>query len=195
MFKENFLPRNFLIYAACVPLALLIGYVLATPFAFTSFATIGLCLGVITLPLILRHHHALLFFTWNAYLIVFFLPGQPMLGFVMAAVSLGIVILDRAMGKDVGRLHFRAAAWSLIFLAVAVAVTAKLTGGIGGRVFGAETWGAKRYLGVFGAIMGYFAMVSQPIPERRRLLYASLFMLSGTTAMVSDLAFAAGSKF
>lgn len=56
-------------------------------------------------------------------------------------------------------------------------------------------WGAKRYLGVFGAIIGYFALVAQPVPEERATLYASIYFLSGVTAVFSDLVYAAGPSF
>jgi len=164
MFKDAFLPRWLLVYGVCVPLALFVGYLLATPLAYTSFAVVGLILCALAFPLLLRWHHALVIFTWNSYLIVFFLPGQPSLGIVMACVSVSLVVLDRLMHKEQGFLHLPSVAWSLLFLALVVFVTAKLSGGIGGRVLGAEAWGAKRYLGVFGAIIGYFAVVSRSVP-------------------------------
>src|SRR5207253_9911131 len=84
---------------------------------------------------------------------------------------------------------------SLIFLGLVAAITAYLNGGIAGRAFGEETWGAKRYLGVFGAIFGYFAMTSQAVPEKWVKPVTSLYFLSGFTAVVSDLAYAAGPNF
>jgi len=189
------LPRSLWIYGLCLPLALLIGYLLATPLSFSSMSVVGLIVLALFVPIILRWHHALLIVTWNAYFVVFFLPGEPSLGIVVACVSLFLVLLDRFMHKDHGYLHVPTVALPLLFLALAVLVTAKLSSGIGGRALGAETWGAKRYLSVFGAIIGYFAMVSRSVPEERAQLYASLFVLSGVSAVVSDVAYAAGPGF
>src|SRR5207237_1518254 len=120
-------------------------------------------------------------FTWNSYLVLFFLSGEPNLGIAVAAISLFISLIDRLMHRHEGFLHVPSVAWSLLFLGLVVIVTAKLTGGIGGRAFGAEAWGAKRYLSVFGAIIGYFAMVSRSVPEGKGKLYASIFVLSAVT--------------
>src|SRR2546430_5126238 len=189
------IPRSLLIYGLCVPVAILLGYLIATPFNTLSLVLVGLSLFILSIPIFLRWHHALAIFTWNAYLVVFFLPGQPSLGIVAAVISLFIVVIDRMMHRHEGFLHVPSVAWSLLFVGLVAAATAKLSGGIGGRVFGAESWGAKRYLGVFGAIIGYFAIVSRAIPENKGRLYASIFILSGVTAVVSDLAYAAGPRF
>ena len=60
---------------------------------------------------------------------------------------------------------------------------------------GSELWGAKRYMGVFGAVIGYFALTSAAIPPARAKWLAGLFFLSGVTAIFSDLAFAGGPAF
>ena len=97
MFKELYLPRWLLVYGVCVPLALMLGYLLASPFSSRSILVVGLVLVALAFPMLLRWHHPLLIFTWNAYLIVYFLPGQPSLGYTMAVVSLGFAILNRMM--------------------------------------------------------------------------------------------------
>ncbi|PYK00835.1 MAG: hypothetical protein DME23_05970 [Verrucomicrobia bacterium] len=189
------MPRSLLIYGLCIPVAILLGYLIATPFNTLSLVFVGLSLFVLSIPIFLRWHHALAIFTWNSYLVLFFLPGQPNLGIAAAAISLFISLVDRLMHRHEGFLRVPSVARSLLFLTLVVLVTAKLTGGIGGQVFGAESWGAKRYLGVLGAIVGYFALVSRPVPEDKARLYASIFVLSGVTAVVSDLAYAAGPRF
>src|ERR1043165_7317102 len=192
MFKEFYLPRWLLIYGVCVPLALLLGYLLATPFAFKSYATVGLVLSALALPIFLRWHHALLIFLWNSYLIVFFIPGQPPLTFILAGCSFAISILQHTMRREKVFFIAPSVGWSLVFLGVVTAITAQLTAGIGGRAFGEEMWGAKKYLGVFGAIVGYFALVAQPVAEERAVRYGSIYFLAGITAAFSDLAYAAG---
>ena len=66
MFRENFLPRGLLVYGLCLPLAVLLGYLLATPFAFRSFTIVALVLCVLAIPLLLRWHFVILFASWNA---------------------------------------------------------------------------------------------------------------------------------
>lgn len=195
MFKETYLPRWLLIYGLCVPLALLLGYLLATPLAFTSYVTVGLVLCALAVPIVLRWHHALLIFLWNSYLVVFFIPGQPSLAFVFAGCSFAISLLQHTLKREKAFFIVPSVSWSLLFLGLAVAITAQLTAGIGGRAFGEEVWGAKKYLGLFGAIIGYFALVAAPVPESRAEPYAAVYLLSGTTAVVSDLLYAAGPSF
>jgi hypothetical protein len=141
-----------------------------------------------------RWHHSLVVIGWNASLIVFFLPGQPSLATVLACLSLGVSLLDRTMGK-MQFLKGPETGWPLVLIGIVVLVTAALTGGVGGRAFGSEMWGARRYLGVFGAIIGYYAITAKRIPLERAKFLASGFFLSGATAIGSDLAYAAGPTF
>jgi hypothetical protein len=187
--------RGILIYVLCLPAAILLGYLLATPTDFNTFAMVLLVFSTLLFPLLLRHHHLFLAFSWNAALIVFFLPGQPPLSLLIAVISLGIAWLERTMRKEKEFIRVPSVAWPLLMMAVVALVTAQATGGIGGRIFGAETWGAKRYLGVFGAIIGYFAFTTQRIPTEKAVLYVSAFFLGGLTSMASDLAYMAGPQF
>jgi hypothetical protein len=184
-----------MIYALCLPAAILLGYMLATPYDFNSFAILLLAFSTLLMPWLLQHHHLFLAFSWNAALIVFFLPGQPPLGIAIAALSLGIAVLERTMRKEKQFISVPSVGLPLLVLAVVAIVTANATGGIGGRIFGAELWGAKRYLGVFGAILGYFAFTTQRVPRERALLYSSLFFLGGLTSVASDLIYMAGPRF
>src|SRR2546429_160483 len=174
MLRQLNLPGWLLVAVVCVPIALVVGYLVAMPMTTVNFTLLGLLLGALTFPLILRWHHALLIFTWNAYLIVFFLPGQPNLGITLAVGSLMLSILHRAMRSEHTFIQVRSVAWSLIFIMVVAILTAQLTGGIGGPPFGTAAWGAKRYVWLFGAIVGYFAMVAEPIPKEKAIFYASL---------------------
>ena len=74
------MPRALLVYALVLPLAVLLGYMLATPTDFNSFAILVMAFTALSIPLLLKWHHFLMALTWNAALIVFFLPGQPALG-------------------------------------------------------------------------------------------------------------------
>ena len=146
--------------------AVVFGYLLATPLAFTSYAPLGLLLIVLCFPLLMRWHHPLVIIGWNASVVVFFLPGQPSLATVLACASLGISLLDRTMGK-IQFMRVPETGWPLILIGIVALVTAGLTGGVGGRALGSEMWGAKRYLSVFGAIIGYFAVTARRIPPGR----------------------------
>src|SRR5262245_26162601 len=140
------LRRSWLIYALCLPLALLIGYLLALPATLGSVLFIALLLGILALPILLRWHHPLLILCWNASLIVPLLPGQPNWWMCMSFISLSIVVLSRIMTKKGDFLSPPSVTFWICFILVMVIVTAKLTGGIGTRVLGSSSYGGKRYL-------------------------------------------------
>ena len=189
------MPRALLIYAMVLPLAVLMGFMLATPTDFDSFAILMFGFTALCIPLLLKWHHLLLAWTANAALIVFFLPGQPQVGILMAFVSLGIAVISRTLSKQRQFIQVPALTIPIILLMLVVLITAKFTGGIGARVMGAETWGAKRYLGVFGAVVAYFAFTTQRIPPEKASLYLTAFFLGGMTVMMSDIIFMAGPQF
>src|SRR6266516_3815142 len=91
------LPRSLIIFGICIPLAVIVGYLLATPTELMSFSAIGLVLLVLSIPLLLRWHYAALLFSWNANLTVFFLPGQPSVWMLLAGVSLLLTVLACVM--------------------------------------------------------------------------------------------------
>jgi hypothetical protein len=188
-------PALLVAWLLCLPAALLTGYLLATPTDLISIAVIGLLFILLATPIVLKWHHPLLIMAWNSYFIVFFLPGQPSLGVTIAAASLGITIVNRAMRKDVGIISIPSVSRPLIFLLIVVLVTAFLTGGVGARALGSANYGGKRYLLLLGAILGYFALTSRTVRPEQRLIMASVFFLSSLTAAVSDIAYAAGPSF
>ncbi|PYX62522.1 MAG: hypothetical protein DMG78_33110, partial [Acidobacteria bacterium] len=171
------------------------GYLLAQPGSFTSQAVIALLLGILSLPLLLRWHHPFLILTWNASLIVSFLPGQPGWWFCMSFISLLFTILLRIMTKKGDFISAPFVTFWICFILVTVLVTAKLTGGIGTRVLGSAAYGGKRYLYVLSAIAGYFALIGTRIPPEKAAFLAVGFFLSGLTSAASDLAYALGPKF
>src|SRR6266567_4771937 len=132
MTHAGFLPRSWIILGVVLPLAAFIGYVLATPDAVDGLAFVGLIVGILSLPVLLRWHHLILVMSWNATLTVFFLPGQPSLWMLMALLSLTGSLLN----KDFKFQNVPVVTWSLLFLAAVVLITAKLTGGIGVRALG-----------------------------------------------------------
>jgi hypothetical protein len=187
--------RSVVIWVLVLPLAILLGFMLATPTDTTSFGTILMCFGVLLVPVLLRQHHFLLTLTWNSSLIVFFLPGQPSVVFLVALVSFAAAVIERTMRRNKEFMALPSVTLPLVLLAVVILITAKLTGGIGGRVFGSELWGARRYFGVFGALIGFLALVSQRIPKHKAGAYTAAFFLGGTTSVISDLIYMAGPQF
>ena len=195
MVRENFLPRGLLVYGLCLPLAVLLGYLLATPSAFRSFTIVALVLCVLAIPLLLRWHFVILFASWNAAILFPFLPGQPYIWTVAALGSLILTLLQRIMDKRYEALSVPSLTRPLVLLGIWVTITAGVTGGFGGRALGEELWGGKKYLGVLGAIIGFFALTAHRIPGDKSRLFTSLFFLSGLTLALSDLVYMAGPKF
>lgn len=179
--------RALVIYGVCVPLAVMLGYVLTNPTDLNSLICLGGVLGLLSIPLLLKWHHPLLVLAWNSSALVFILPGRPALWLVMSAVSLGISILQITLNRRVKFLHAPVITRPLIFLVAVTLMTAKLTGGVGFRVFGGASYGGIRYVLMLGAVMGYFALTARRIPPERAPLYCGLFLLSGIATMISSL--------
>ncbi|HEX5400466.1 MAG TPA: O-antigen ligase family protein, partial [Verrucomicrobiae bacterium] len=75
----------------------------------------------------------------------------------------------------------------LLLLAAVALVTAKLTGGIGLHALGSSVMGGKKYIFLLAGIMGYFALIAQPIPLHKARLYVALFILSECIRVLGDL--------
>ena len=187
--------RSLIIYAICLPLAIFLGYLLATPDDFVSFAMVTLVLVSLALPLFLRWHHPLLVLTWNMAATAFFLPGSPSIWLLVCGISLTISVLQHALNKTNKFIHVPSLAWPLLFLAVVVLVTAKLTGGIGIRSLGGHNLGGKRYVYLLVGIAGYFALTARQIPPHRTKLYMGMFFLGALTATIGSLAAVLPSSF
>jgi hypothetical protein len=186
------LPRNVLVYALVLPLALLTGYLLATPFQVKSMAVVGLLLAILLLPLFLRWHHPLLIFAWNANITVFFLPGKPALWMLFAGISLGITILNCVLDKRLNFQHVPSITWPLLFLLAVVVVTAKLTGGIGLRSLGSTVYGGKKLVFILAAVIGYFALSSHKIDVTKLRTFVGTYFLSALTGVMANLIYVAG---
>jgi len=189
------LPKSLIIFGICVPVALMVGYLLATPTEVMSFGVVGIVSIVLCLPLLLHWHHAALIFAWNVNLSIFFLPGQPALWILLAGMSLGFSVLARLMNKKACFQNVPSITWPLAFLMIVIVLTAKLTGGIGLNSLGSETYGGKKFFYVLAAIIGYYAISCQRIPVEKAHRYSRLFFLSGLTAAISNLIYFAGPAF
>src|SRR6266567_920436 len=187
MTSASSLYRSLLIYGLCVPLAVLLGYRMASPLDFTTFIVVGLVLFLLMIPLLLRWHFVWLIASWNMCVVLFFLPGQPQVGMVLAWLSLMISIVQYILNRKLRFLHVPTVVRPLIFLAVVILITAACTGGIGLRVFGSQIVGGKKYLMLITAIVGYFALTAQRMPPQRAGFYVTLFFLGFATQGVGDL--------
>src|SRR5712675_220326 len=123
--------RSLLIYSICVPLALVLGYLITTPYDFTSFTVVGAVLFLLLIPMLLRWHQVWLFATWNMSVVLFFLPGRPLVWLVLAWISLLIAFVTYILNRKHKFLHVPELTWPLVLLALVVLVTAKFAGGLG----------------------------------------------------------------
>jgi hypothetical protein len=186
--------RSQLIYALCLPLAVLIGYFLAEPLESGSIAIVVLVLSVLCLPLLMRWYHPLLVVSWNAIIVAVGVPGRPGIWMIMAMLGLLIAALNRSVNPQKRFISVPSLTKPMIFLVGVVGITAYLTGGIGLNVLGASRLGGKGYFYIATAIAGYFALTSQRIPPERVGLYIALFFLPGLTALTAHIASVLGAK-
>src|SRR5207248_2300310 len=103
--------------------------------------------------------------------------------------------LDWLLTKKESFLYVPALTWSLVALGLTTLITAKLTGGIGIRALGGDTYGGKQYILILLAIIGFFALVSKRIEPSKAKLMVALFFLSCITPIVSNLAYFGGPGF
>ena len=130
--------RALIIYGLCLPLAIFLGYLLATPMDLTSFTIVALVVVLPLVPVLLRWHHLILIASWNMNAVLFFLPGPPNLWIVMSGLSLLLSVLQRILNREIKFLSAPTVARPLIFLALVIVSTAMLTGGMGFQAFGGE---------------------------------------------------------
>jgi O-antigen ligase len=148
-------------------------------------------LAVVALPLLLKWHHPLLFLTWNMTAVVFFLPGRPQVWLAAAAMSLTLAMVQRALMRNQEWIHVPSVSLPLIYLAVVIYITGSIQDG-GGFLFnvkalGATTVGSKAYYWILGGIIGFFAMISRPVPSNKVGLYVAFFFLGGLVNSIGSL--------
>jgi hypothetical protein len=187
--------RTLVLFGIAVPLATVVGYLLALPDRASSGLIVGAILAFLAIPIFLRWHHPLLIITWNASMNAFFLPGRPHFWMIFAGISFGITVLGCILNKEEKFQHVPTVTWSLVLLLMVVLVTAKLTGGIGLRTFGGAQYGGKGYVFTIAAVLGYFALSSVRIPRERAQAYTLVYFLAGLAILASTIAYAAGPGF
>lgn len=190
------MPRTLLVFALCLPLAVLMGFMLSDPTASTNLMVVGMCFAVLLMPLILSFHHIALAWAAGAYINVFFMPGQLKLWMFCAGISFGISLLAFTLSKARQKIVWvPSISLSLIFLTVVVLVTAQLTGGIGTKAMGSEIVGGKKYFWLLGAVVGFFALIMQTVPRDKVNKYLSGYCLGGLSAALSNIAYVLGPNF
>src|SRR5215831_15417107 len=93
-------PKAHIAMAICLPLAVLLGYVLAEPLESGSIAVVVFVLVLLAVPVVLKWHHPILIFCWNAALFPVFLPGRAALWLPLSGASVLIAILNRAISPQ-----------------------------------------------------------------------------------------------
>jgi len=182
--------RALIVYAFCIPLAIVVGFAtvsLVNSPNYSNFGTFGVLALILSAPIFLRWHHPLLVLSWNLPLVVFFLKGSPPLCLPILAVSIGISVMQRTMDKNMRFIPAPQITLPLVCLALVVVVTAKLTGGIGLQVLGSSVMGGKKYIFLLAGILGFFALTARRIPPHKAGLYVALFFLGGCLNAFGDL--------
>lgn len=174
-----------IVYAICLPLAIVLGYMITDPLDRTTDYTYGIVLFLLVLPLLLRWYHAWLITIWNMSITFILIPGLLPGWMPVSVIAFGVALGHYILNRQRNFLHAPSLTWSLIFLGMVVAITAYFRGGIGFHAFGNEAVGGKRYLWIWVAILGYFALISQRVPLEKRKLYATLFLIGSATQILT----------
>lgn len=174
--------RNHLIFGICLPVALLLGYLLADAQDKVSRIVIGLALAGLSVPLLMRWYHPVLILCWNMTAAPA-LPGRPYLWTLIAFIGLLIAILNRSVNEQSRLAPVPQLTLPLLALLGVVGLTALFTGGVGIGALGSGTVGGKNYFYITAAIVGFFVLASRAVPPARAGLYVGLFFLAGVLAI------------
>jgi hypothetical protein len=185
--------RLLIVYVVAIPLALMLGYFAATPDV-ASIAVVVLVLFVLALPLLMQWSHGLVIFFWNSAFIAGFLPGQMHLWVVFAVLTFGLGVINHVMGH--GRfLRAPELTKPILFLLAVMALTAKIRGGVGVQALGSGSFGGRHYIDALAAIIGYFALTSQPVSISKSARAVKLFFLSEVSFGLCNVIYVLGPTF
>ena len=179
--------RSLIVYAICVPLAIIIGYTLTNPLDYQSFGFIGVLVAILVFPLLMKWHYPLLIFSLTAPLTMFFLPGRPYILLPMVAVSFTISLVERILNREQHFISVPSVKWPLLALAAVFLFTAEMTGGIGLRSMGSDVYGGKKYVTIFIGILSFFAISARPIPKSKANRYITYYYLGALLWIFSEL--------
>lgn len=187
MTNPNAAVKLLIVYAIIIPVAILLGYLLTNPLDYGTIGFVGVLLALLVSPVFLKWHYPIMLFGLACPAVMFFLPGRPPMWELVVIISFIIAIAERILSSDRQFVRVPVMTWSLIFIAAAVALTAKLTGGIQFHSVGGTGGGGKKYVAIFLGIALYFALTSRAISPKQRKLYLMLFFLPGIFAVFSSL--------
>ncbi len=180
--------RNHLIFGLCLPLAVLLGYLLAEPFESTTLTIMVMVFAVLGIPILMRWYHPLLIFSWHLAVFPMFLPGRPQIWVVMSVLGLFFAVLNRSMDPNFRLSHVSSLTRPMLVLAGVVVATAFVTGGVGLNILGSNRVGGRGYVYLLAAIIGYFALSSRPIKSQHAAFFVAMFFLPGISSLMGWLA-------
>jgi hypothetical protein len=190
------MPRGLLIFALCVPLAILLGFLLADPMMGSNLAIVSTAIFALTIPIILTVHHRALIWLSGATIIAFFLPGEPLIWIVLAGLSFGITVISRPLNKvRIKPVWEKLLLYSLVFLMASIFFTAFRTGGIGMRILGSSTFGGRKYISLVASFLGFLALTLNVVPRRHAQRDLAIFSLAPATTAISNVAYMLGPAF
>ncbi len=190
--RDHELPKKLIVMGIVLPLAVLVGILVATPDDAFAIGVVMVLLAILAFPFVLKWHHLMLVLSLNAALVLGFLPGAPNAWIVMALVSSTLTLLGCILDKKRRLIRVPSVSWPLLAFGLVVVATAKLTGGAGLRVLGGSVYGGKKYFYVWLAILAYFAVSWVRIPLKSAAAQVSGYVLSGLTSVLSNLVYMAG---
>jgi hypothetical protein len=179
--------RSLLVYAICLPVAIFLGFLLSDPLDKSNAMMFAVGVLLLLLPLLLKFYHAWLIVIWNMTITFIYMPGTLPGWMPMACLAFAVAMGHYVLNRERKFLPSHSVAASLVFLGLVVLITAQTRGGLGFNALGDESIGGKRYLFIWVAVLGFFALISQPIPPHKRRLYTTLFLLGSLTAALNNL--------
>jgi hypothetical protein len=178
-----------LIYTAIMIMAAVLGSALAMGAEVDTIVLVAALAGILAIPLVLKWHRAMLFFSWNSTLGAYFLVGASPLWISMTVLSLVFSMAEWAMLREKRFIPVPVIVWPLAVFAGVVVVTMMATGGLGIQWMGSGVLsGGRKYVYVLGACLGFFSLMGAAIPVEKAPLYYGLFFLGGLTGFVGPLA-------
>jgi len=182
--------RMLITYMICIPMAVLVGFLLTNPLDYGTLGFLGLVIALVISPIFIRWHYPLMVFSLSSPIVLFFLKGNPPFSTVMIVFCLGIAILNRILRSEQGGFSVPVINWPLMFTLFVVMFTAELNGGIGFHQLGGDSGvvgGGRKYLTIFVGVAAFYALCSRFIAPQERRLYLMLFFLPTALSFVSDL--------
>lgn len=179
--------RILIAYAIIIPLAIIVGYLLANPLDYSTLGFFGILVALLVSPIFIKWYYPILIFGLGCPAVCFFLPGRPPMSQVVVLIALGVAITERIMNSEKRFIHAPVMMWPLLYLAAMIFMTAELNGGIGLHTVGGGQGGGRKYIEVFIGIGTFFAITSQVIPRNRWKWYLILSMFPPLLGLITQL--------